>query len=177
MLSIYKTVDGVITEVDTIEKDTWVSLVAPTEDELTQVSETLHVGDDFLRAALDEEEISRVELDDETGQSLITVDVPVVDKQEELLMYGTLPVGIIETKDNIITVCLHNNTILDDFSQGRVKHVFVNLKSRFIFQFLYLVATRFLIYLRHINRMSNRIEKELHRSMKNKELIQHTLTA
>lgn len=172
MLSIYKNIDGLITEVDTIEKDTWISLVAPTEEELQIVGETLHVDDDFLKAALDEEEVSRVELDDETGQSLITVDVPLVDKHEDLLLYSTLPVGIIETQDNIITVCLQNNTVLDDFARGRVKHVFVNLKSRFIFQFLYLVATRFLIYLRHINRISNRIEKELHRSMKNKELFQ-----
>ena len=172
MLTIYKTIDGRITEVESIEKDTWINLVAPTDEELQFVSETLHVEDDFLKAALDEEEISRVELDDETGQALITVDVPLINQTEELLMYSTLPVGIIETQDNIITVCLQNNTVLDDFTRGCVKHVFVNLKSRFIFQFLYLVATRFLIYLRHINRMSNRIEKELHRSMKNKELIQ-----
>lgn len=173
MLEIYKTIDGVIKKIDTAEKNAWINLVAPTEEEIGWVSEELGVEEDFLRAALDEEEISRVELDDETGQSLITVDVPIADtEQQPLLLYSTLPVGIIETDKYLITVCLKDNTVLDDFASGRVKQVFTNLRSRFIFQFLYLVATRFLVYLRHINRMSNRVEKELHRSMKNKELIQ-----
>ncbi len=173
MLEIYKTIDGVIKKIDTAEKNAWINLVAPTEEEIGWVSEELGVEEDFLRAALDEEETSRVELDDETGQSLITVDVPIADtEQQPLLLYSTLPVGIIETDKYLITVCLKDNTVLDDFAAGRVKQVFTNLRSRFIFQFLYLVATRFLVYLRHINRMSNRVEKELHRSMKNKELIQ-----
>ena len=176
MLKIYKTFDGVISEIDTVEKNSWISLIAPTKEEIDWVEETLGAQRDFLVAALDREEISRVELDDETGQALITIDVPIADedKQDEqrLLLYKTLPVGIIELRDHLITVCLRENTILDDLAAGKVKHVCTNLKSRFIFQFLYLVATRFLVYLRHINRMSNRIEKELHRSMKNKELIQ-----
>jgi len=176
MLKIYKTFDGVISEIDTVEKNSWISLIAPTKEEIDWVEETLGAQRDFLVAALDKEEISRVELDDETGQALITIDVPIADEDQQdeqrLLLYKTLPVGIIELRDHLITVCLRENTILDDLAAGKVKHVCTNLKSRFIFQFLYLVATRFLVYLRHINRMSNRIEKELHRSMKNKELIQ-----
>jgi len=176
MLKIYKTFDGVISEIDTVEKNSWISLIAPTKEEIDWVEETLGAQRDFLVAALDREEISRVELDDETGQALITIDVPIADEDQQdeqrLLLYKTLPVGIIELRDHLITVCLRENTILDDLAAGKVKHVCTNLKSRFIFQFLYLVATRFLVYLRHINRMSNRIEKELHRSMKNKELIQ-----
>ena len=176
MLNYYKTVDGVITQIDAPEKNAWISLIAPTDDEIDAVMEFTGVDEDFLRAALDEEETSRVELDDETGHALITVDVPIEADHDGnangLLMYSTLPVGIIETQDYLITVCLQNNTILDDFAAGRVKHVVTNLKSRFIFQFLYVVAVRFLIYLRRINRMSNRVEQLLHRSMKNQELIQ-----
>lgn len=172
MINIYKTIDGKIVEIDKIEKHAWVNMVNPTEEELLSISDQLNVEEDFLRAALDEEEISRVEVDDDMNQSLITIDVPIVDDASKMLLYSTIPVGIIETHENIITVCLQNNTIIDDFAKGRVKHVFTNLKTRFIFQMLYRVASRFLVYLRHINRMSTEIEKELHRSMKNKELIQ-----
>lgn len=172
MINIYKTIDGKIVEIDEIEKHAWVNMVNPTEEELLSISDQLNVEEDFLRAALDEEEISRVEVDDDMNQSLITIDVPIVDDASKMLLYSTIPVGIIETHENIITVCLQNNTIIDDFAKGRVKHVFTNLKTRFIFQMLYRVASRFLVYLRHINRMSTEIEKELHRSMKNKELIQ-----
>jgi len=171
MIKIYKTIDGKIQEIESIEKNSWINMVNPTEEELQFMTRELEVEPDFLRAALDEEEISRVELED-NNQALITIDVPVIEKDTKMVLYTTIPVGIIQTEDNIITVCLRENTLIDDFAKGRVKHVFTNLKTRFIFQILYRVASRFLIYLRHINRMSTDIERQLHISMKNKELIQ-----
>jgi magnesium transporter len=171
MINIYKTIDGKIEEVETIEKNSWINMVNPTEEELKFIMQKLEVEPDFLRAALDEEEISRVELED-NNQALITIDVPVVQKDTEMVLYTTIPVGIIQTEHNIITVCLRENTLIDDFAKGRIKNVYTNLRTRFIFQILYRVASRFLVYLRHINRMSIDIERELHRSMKNKELIQ-----
>jgi|ADurb_H2B_03_Slu_FD_contig_123_18731_length_1842_multi_5_in_0_out_2_2 magnesium transporter len=171
MIKIYKTIDGKVQEIETIEKNSWINMVNPNEEELQFITQELGVEPDFLRAALDEEEISRVELED-NNQALITIDVPIVEKDAKMVLYTTIPVGIIQTEDNIITVCLRGNTLIDDFAKGRVKNVFTNLKTRFIFQILYRVASRFLIYLRHINRMSNDIEKELHISMKNKELFQ-----
>lgn len=172
MINIYKTIDGKVEEIEEIEKHAWINMVNPTEEELLWVSDQMNVEEDFLRAALDEEETSRVEWDEDTNQALITIDVPTMDDSSDMVLYSTLPVGIIETHENIITVCLEEHTVIEDFAKGRVKHVFTNLKTRFIFQILYRVASRFLVYLRHINRMSTEIEKELHRSMKNKELIQ-----
>lgn len=172
MLQIFKTINGKITEVETIEKDTWINLVSPTKEEMELVGTSLHIEEDFLFAALDKEEISRVELDDETGHALITLDIPVMESHDELLFYHTIPIGIIETADNVVTVSVQSTKLLEDFAGGVVKYVFTNLRSRFIFQLMYLVATRFLVYLRQINRMTNQIEKEVHKSMKNKELFQ-----
>ena len=59
MLNYYKTVDGVITQIDAPEKNAWISLIAPTDDEIDAVMEFTGVDEDFLRAALDEEETSR----------------------------------------------------------------------------------------------------------------------
>ncbi|AWW27028.1 magnesium transporter CorA family protein [Acetobacterium carbinolicum] len=171
MIKIYKTIEGKIQEVESIEKNSWINMVNPTEEELHFITRELEVESDFLRAALDEEEISRVELED-NNQALITIDVPVIEKDTKMVLYTTIPVGIIQTEENIITVCLRENTLIDDFAKGRVKNVHTNLRTRFIFQILYRVASRFLIYLRHINRMSTDIERQLHISLKNKELIQ-----
>lgn len=171
MIKIYKTIDGKIQEIESIERNSWINMVNPTEEELQFITKELAVEPDFLRAALDEEEISRVELED-NNQALITIDVPVIQKDTKMVLYTTIPVGIIQTEENIITVCLRDNTLIDDFAKGRVKNVFTNLKTRFVFQILYRVASRFLVYLRHINRMSTDIERQLHISMKNKELIQ-----
>ncbi|MBK5244761.1 MAG: magnesium transporter CorA family protein [Eubacteriaceae bacterium] len=171
MIKIYKTIDGKIEEIETIEKNSWIDMVNPTEEELQFITQELGVEPDFLRAALDEEEISRVEVED-NDHALITIDVPVVQKNTKMVLYTTIPVGIIQTEDNIITVCLRGNTLIDDFAKGRVKNVFTNLRTRFIFQILYRIASRFLVYLRHINRMSTDIERELHISLKNNEVIQ-----
>ncbi len=171
MIKIYKTIDGKMMEIKAIEKNSWINMTDPSSDELQFISHELNIDPDFLRAALDEEEISRVEVDDDK-HSLITLDVPIIEKDTDMVLYSTIPVGIIQIEDNIITVCLQGNTVIDDFAKGRVKNVYTNLKTRFIFQILYRVASRFLVYLRHINRMSTDIEKQLHISLKNKELFQ-----
>lgn len=171
MINIYKTIDGKMVEIESIEKNSWINMINPTDDELQFIIHELNIDPDFLRAALDEEEISRVEVDDDK-HSLITLDVPIIEKDTDMVLYSTIPVGIIQTEHNIITVCLQANTVIDDFAKGRVKNVYTNLKTRFIFQILYRVASRFLVYLRHINRMSADIEKKLHISLKNKELFQ-----
>ena len=46
------------------------------------------------------------------------------------------------------------------------------MKTRFILELLYKNATYFLRYLRQINRLSDQVEAKLHKSMRNKELIQ-----
>ena len=93
MINIYKTIDGKIVEIDEIEKHAWINMVNPTEEELLSISDQLNVEEDFLRAALDEEEISRVELDEDMNQALITIDVPIVDKTSQMVLYSTIPVA------------------------------------------------------------------------------------
>ena len=67
----------------------------------------------------------------------------------------------------------HPGSILsNDFNDG----LFSFKKSRFILQILNRISTYYLIYLRQIDKKSVMIEKRLHKSMKNRELIQlHSL--
>ena len=102
MLTIHKTLEGKIRQLDAVEEGCWVNLTYPSEDELKTVSAILGVELNFLRAALDEEETSRI--DSEDGQTLIIVDIPVVENDGAGVMYATLPMGIIVTEKHIITV-------------------------------------------------------------------------
>ena len=61
MLTIYKTVAGKMTRLDSMENNCWVNLVQPSEEELKTVSGQLSVEPSLLRAALDEEETSRID--------------------------------------------------------------------------------------------------------------------
>lgn len=170
MLDIFKTIDDTLFTLEEIEDGAWINLVDPTSDEIDFIEEELGVDKDFLRAALDEEESAR--LDVENDQVLILVDTPYVEKIDEHIIYETLPMGIILTKKNIITVCLKNSIVLDQFEKNSVRSFTTYKKYRFLYQILYKNAQRYLLYLRQIDRMSNYVEKQLHKSMKNKEIIQ-----
>ena len=77
-----------------------------------------------------------------------------------------------ETSNNVITVAIHENTILSEFSEGVVKNVRTDYKTHFVLHIMLKMATKYLQYLKQIDKVSNRIERQLRRSAKNKELHQ-----
>jgi len=169
MIEIFKTIGNELVSTDSFEDGIWVNLINPTEEEINKVSSAMNVEADFLKAALDEEERARIESED--GQTLIIVDTPILEKENQML-YTTIPLAMIIIKHAIITVCLKEDTLLNDFKNNKVKSFLTQYKTRFVLQILYRNATRYLQYLKHIDKTSFRIEQDLHKSMKNKELIQ-----
>ncbi|HIY22244.1 MAG TPA: magnesium transporter CorA family protein [Candidatus Flavonifractor merdigallinarum] len=169
MLTIHKTINGKMTRLDTIQDGCWVNLTYPSEDELNTVAATLAVEPTFLRAALDEEETSRI--DTEEGQTLLIIDVPAVEKDDQVV-YSTLPLGIIVTQKHIITVCLKESSIIKDFQDGLVRNAETQKRTSFILYMLLRVAKRFLQYLKQIDKIYSYMERQLYKSQRNKELIQ-----
>lgn len=172
MISIYKTLDetGTLQAVDTIESGCWINIVAPSDEDLLLISKKTGVSLDYLKAALDEEETSRIDIED--NNLLVIVDIPFTEMEDNSLTYDSYPLSIIHTESTIITVCLKNSKILTDFIDGKIKSFFTFKRSRFILQILYRIASYYLLYLRQIDKKSLMIEQKLHKSMKNKELIQ-----
>lgn len=170
MINIHKTVDGKMTKLHGVEDGCWVNLVDPSEDELATMSSALEVEPSFLRAALDEEETSRI--DSEEGHTLIIVDTPAMEKDDTGVVYSTLPMGIIVTDRHIITVCLKETSVVRDLQTGVVKDVRTQQRTRFILNILLLVAKRYLQYLKQIDKTYNHMERQLYKSQRNKELIQ-----
>ncbi len=170
MMDIFKTVNNEIVRINSFEEGSWINMVNPTEEEINSVHSALSVEIDFLKAALDEEERARIESD--SGQTLIIVDIPIVEKEGKMNVYTTIPLAIILIKHIIITVCLKEDTLLSDFINNKVKSFLTHFKTRFVLQILYKNATRYLQYLKHIDKTSSRIEQEVYKSMKNKEVIQ-----
>ncbi|MEG0440917.1 MAG: magnesium transporter CorA family protein [Oscillospiraceae bacterium] len=169
MLTIHKTIDGKMTKLDTVEDGCWVNLTYPSEDELNTVTATLGVDGAFLRAALDEEESSRIDTED--GQTLIIIDVPSVEKSDAVV-YSTLPMGIIVTDKHIITVSLKESSVIRDFQDGLIKNAKTQQRTSFILYILLYVAKRYLQYLKQIDKIYNYMERQLYKSQRNKELIQ-----
>lgn len=168
MLNIYKSNCTTLYTLkpDAVEKGAWFNLINPTADELSKTADLTGVNLEMLKAALDEEERSRTEIDD--GCLLVITNIPVLRGKDG---YDTLPLGIIVTADHFITVCLEQNAVLSEFCPENARLFSTFKKTRFLFQILYKSAAYYLRYLKQINRRTDEIETYLRKSMKNQELF------
>lgn len=170
MIEIFKTANEKLMPLEDYEDGVWVNLTNPTEAEINEVCEKMNIEAEFIRPALDEEERSRIET--ENDQTFILVDIPIVEADGDRNIFSTIPLGIIYSKNCIVTVCLKKNPVFNDFKKNRIKAFFTQYKSRFILQVLFKNATLYLTYLKHIEKISNKIEQDLQKSMKNREITQ-----
>ncbi len=172
MKRIFKTVDDHMTECTTLEKGCWVHLENPTKEELEGLTTRFALDPTFLPAALDEEESARIEFDPDKQQTLILVDVPYVEAEGSGYVYSTTPLGIVLVDDIIITVCTRDTPIITDFTEERVRGFWTFKRTRFILQILYRNASRFLSYLKQIDKASMHVQDKLEKSSRNQELLQ-----
>lgn len=170
MIDIFKTTEGTLQKLNGITEGCWINMTDPSATELIRMSETTGIDINHLRASLDEEERSRIEVEDD--YTIIVVDIPTLEKRNDKDRYVTIPLGIIVARDFLVTVCLEETPILKCFMDGRVRDFYTNKKTRFILQMLYRNASTFLQHLRTIDRKSEEVERKLHISTQNRELIE-----
>ncbi len=147
----------------------WVDLVNPTDDEVEDACALTGLPEEMLKAALDEEETARIERDEGTFMCLL--DTPTITDTDEGDTYETIPLAILYNEKCVATVSLRGNPVLGDVIADRIK-TDVRKPVFFLLTFMMGNAKRFLSNLRQIDKKSLRVQAELHRSMKNKELIQ-----
>lgn len=170
MIEMYKTVDNQVKQLEKFEDGAWLNVTSPTTEDIQELKDNFHIETTYLTAVTDEEERSRIEVNDE-GQMLVVIDIPSIEKQGDLFIYSTVPLSIIMLPNAIITVCSEENSVINDFSSGRIKGFYTNFKNRFVLQILYRVAYTFVRYLRHIDKITDRVEKQLYKSLGNDELL------
>lgn len=169
MLRMFSTVNGQIEQIDKPESGSWLALSDPTDVELTTVSQETGVDLADLRAPLDDEERSRVDVEDD--YTMIIVDIPTVGERAGRNWYETIPLSIIVTKTLIITVCMQDTPVLHPFMEGTIRGFNTFMRSRFILQILYRNATMYLRYLRIIDGETDKLELRLRHSMQNREIL------
>lgn len=176
MLEFYKTYGTVTKKLEQPEPGCWISAVAPTQEDIDFLTNKIGVLPEFIKSSLDEEESSHIDYDDDENQTLVIVDYPSAEEDDNLdentLLYTTLPLGVVIMKGYVITISLYENLSIEDMANGRIKGMNTDMKTRFLLLLLLRISQRCLIYLRQIDRISSRTEQRLHQSMKNKELIQ-----
>lgn len=156
-------------EIETFEPGAWINLVNPSQEESVKIAERFNIDITDLRAPLDLEEMSRVTV--ENDYTLIIVDVPTYEERNNKSYYVTIPLGIVVTDEAVITTCLQELSLFDNFLNRRIRNFYTFMRTRFVFQLLYRNAEIFLTALRSIDRQSDKIEAQLEKATKNEELI------
>ena len=169
MLNIYKTEDGVISELEEFEPGIWIKLTAPTKEEGQRVSQAFDIDFDDIRAALDEEESSRISLED--GYTLLLVDIPTPEIRHEKTAYTTVPLGILLTQDVVITVCNENTPILNYFTGKRLRDFSTKKKMRFVYQIQMRTAMLYQSYLKVIDQKRTEIEERVGNDTEDADVI------
>ena len=174
MINIYYT-DKETKEYSKIEEykvGSWIDMRNPSESEIQKVCEQLKIKEDFIHYALDVEEKARIDVEDEDDTVLFIIDVPIVEKETGMVVYSTMPIGIIFVRDDFfITVSIKKNQILQDCVKGNMKNFGTYKKSRFLLQILYKNASYYLTYLKLINKETQVAENVLKTSLRNEELL------
>jgi magnesium transporter len=168
-MRVFSTINGQIEQIEKPENGSWLCLSEPSDVELANVSQTTGIDLADLRAPLDDEERSRVDVED--GYTMIIVDIPTVETRGGRDWYETIPLSIVVTEGLIITVCMQDTPVLHPFMEGTIRGFNTFMKSRFILQILYRNATTYLRYLRIIDRESDKLELKLRHSMQNREIV------
>ncbi len=76
-------------------------------------------------------------------------------------------------KDNFIaTICLYENDIIRALTNGKYRGFRTTKRYRFVLYVLLETATRFLAYLRAINRIVDQVEDKLEKSTRNREILE-----
>lgn len=170
MVNYYIKKQEALSKLTTPQNNCWISMIAPTAAEISQISNDFSLDPDTVKAALDLDERSRLEAEED--YTMVLVNIPTIEEQNDKELYSTIPLSIIVTGDVIITVCSEDTPVLAQFSADKVRDFYTNMRSRFILQILYKSASLYLQYLRIIDAKSNKVENRLHRSTENHELIE-----
>ncbi len=169
MMKYFMTDNQVIHEEEKLQDGVWVRMISPTQEECEEIADVLNVDIDDIKAALDEEESSRIELQD--GYTLILVDVPTTEIRHDKQSYTTIPLGIILTQDVIVTVCTEDTPVLKNFVIHRVKEFSTKKRLRFVYQILYRTATIYQTNLRIIDKRRTEIEERIGQHTEDVDLI------
>lgn len=169
MITIYKSTSEGLLTIDDFVAGSWVHVSNPSNQELALLVERFGIPLDFLTDPLDLDERARLETED--GARLIVLRVPHLDSWTDDIPVTTLPLGIVLVGDLVITVSAIDSELIADFKQGRVRNFATHDQNRFVLQLFLKTTLLFLRYLRDINRVTNNVEKELHRSARNEQLI------
>lgn len=160
-LICFQDLDNIISK---IEKNMWIHLVAPSTDELKEISKIVKINEEVLIGLLDDEESARLDLDDDF--TLIVLDIPVLIDN----YYETYPFAIIYNDDYYLTICKKDIKLVDSMMK-KFKKIEPHKHVRLTLQIMYRISSNYISSLKILDSRRNEIEKKVRDAMTNNELL------
>jgi magnesium transporter len=151
------------------ENGNWINMVDPNDAEIAYLQRELGIPPLFIEHALDIDELARVEKEGQT--TLIVLRIPAFQGKTAAIPYTTIPLGIILTERQIITICKWQNNILPELMTSMDAESVLK-SERIVLQILLSAAEKYLGYLRDINAAVDALEDRLQHSLRNKEVLE-----
>lgn len=169
MYQRFLTDNGLVRTIDEHKPGCWIALINPDGDDCQEIAREYNIDIADLRAALDEEESSRVEIED--NYTMILFDIPTIEIRNKQEVYTTKPLGIIWRDDVIITVCSEEVPFLQPFKKGKIKGFSTKKQVRFIYQIMLKVCMQYQSYLRVIDKKRTEMEERVSKNMKDADIV------
>jgi len=170
MIQLFQTQKTQLQEVEQLADGVWINIVDPTYEERSWIEENSPLVAEYLSDSLDLDELSRVEKEDD--YLLVVIRLPHFRGVEHDSPFTTIPLLIILTEQNIYTICKEENVILQEFIRERIKGFSTAKKNKFLLQLMFKTAGKYLLHLRNINKIVERLEDELENSLRNREIFE-----
>ena len=172
MIQYFKNINHKTVAIDKPDAGVWVNVLPPLkQEEFTELSTGLEIPLDFLTDSLDIDERTRFE--EEDNVKLIVIKTPTENNSfnESDAFYITIPICIILTHNQIVTVNSFENAAIKKFlSTFQNRHP--DNRKMMVLKIIEKVVQNFLDYLKEINQRRNIIEQKLYASNQNEQLFE-----
>jgi len=167
MLTIYKTTEQGLEQLDSMANGSWIKVVDPTAEEIQKLADW-GVDADYINYSLDLDEMPRIERDEE--YTFILVRIPHRQPDNDI-PYITIPLGILIKGNMVVTICRYEKDIFSVLADGKYRLLKTGKRYRFALYIFLETATRYLTHLREINRLTEALEDQLQKSTRNSEVL------
>jgi magnesium transporter len=172
MVQYFKNVDFQTVEIDKPESGSWVNVLPPLKnEEFVELSTQLEVPIDFLTDSLDIDERSRFEMEDNVR--LIVIKTPTENNSfnESDAYYITIPICIILTHNQIVTVNSFESQAVKKFL-NTFRHRNPEKKNMMVLKIFEKIIQNYMDHLKEINQRRNILEQKLYVASENEQLLQ-----
>lgn len=168
MLTIYKTTERGLEQLESMANGVWLKVVDPTPEEIQQLVDW-GVDADYINYSLDLDEMPRIEREED--YTFILIRIPHRQPSSDI-PYITIPLGIMIKGNMIVTICRYDKEMFKVLANGKYRLLKTGKRYRFALYIFLETATRYLTHLREINRITEAIEDQLQKSTRNREVLE-----